>query len=548
MKLILMLLRASWIESSVAILMSALNALATVGLIALIHQVLQDSSLTNGLDAALFATLCAIVIVTNVGSQVLLTRVSQRSVSDLLHSLCLRILAIPLRQLETIGTFRAMSALTTDVSMIAMAVQGIPVLCGNLLALVFGLIYLGSLSLKVLFGAVAFIVVGFLTYQMTAGFAKKYLTRGRDAQDILMLHLRNLVDGMKELKMHRQRRDAFANDMLTSTNAEVRRNQTIGYSIQAAAISWGRLTFFIAIGVLIFVMPRSEGMTAANLTGCVLTILYLMTPLERIIAWIPLMSRANISLQKIRDLGAAITPEADEPSLRIASQFTTLQFSSVEFNYDRHSTERAFAFGPVDFELSPGEVIFVVGGNGSGKTTFLKLLTGLYVAGAGEIKLDGKRVLDENLEAYRQLFSVVFAEPVLFDSLLGLDHSRCEDHLVSLLKHLELDRFVKVDQGKLSTIDLSKGQRKRLALLTAYLEDRPIYVFDEWAADQDPVYKRVFYEEILPALQSSGKAVVVISHDDQYFHHADRVVRLDAGRIVDQHASVPALFEVNENL
>jgi len=61
-----------------------------------------------------------------------------------------------------------------------------------------------------------------------------------------------------------------------------------------------------------------------------------------------------------------------------------------------------------------------------------------------------------------------------------------------------------------------------------------VYLFDEWAADQDPVFKKVFYTQLLPELKARGKAVLVISHDERYFGAADRVIRLDYGKLAPE--------------
>ena len=173
--------------------------------------------------------------------------------------------------------------------------------------------------------------------------------------------------------------------------------------------------------------------------------------------------------------------------------------------------------------------MFVVGGNGSGKSTFVKLLTGLYQPEAGAINWDGMPITDENRDWYRQQFSVVFADFYLFDRLLGLKFSQQDSQ--SYLTQLQLDHKVSLSGQSLSTIALSQGQRKRLALLTAYLEDRSIYVFDEWASDQDPVFKQIFYTQLLPELRNRGKTVIAISHDDHYFDCADRIIKLDYGKV-----------------
>ena len=176
-------------------------------------------------------------------------------------------------------------------------------------------------------------------------------------------------------------------------------------------------------------------------------------------------------------------------------------------------------------------LVFIVGGNGSGKSTLAKLIAGLYVPDAGEILLDGILVDDRNRELYRQLFSTVFADFYLFDRLLGLGLQDLDAQAKTYLEQLQLTHKVTIENGKLSTTALSQGQRKRLALLTAYLEDRPIYLFDEWAADQDPFFREIFYQQLLPELKQRGKAVLVISHDDRYFHLADRLLKLDYGQI-----------------
>jgi putative ATP-binding cassette transporter len=204
----------------------------------------------------------------------------------------------------------------------------------------------------------------------------------------------------------------------------------------------------------------------------------------------------------------------------------------VEFTYDGGDpTTAAFSLGPLDFHVRPGELVFVVGGNGSGKSTFLKVLTGLYPPHQGEIWLGGPRVSDRTREWYREHFSVVFADCFVFDTLLGLSAAGTDVAASHYLQLLQLDHRVRLRGDEFSTTALSQGQRKRLALLTAYLEDRPFYVFDEWAADQDPQYKDVFYSKLLPDLRQRGKAVVVITHDDRYFHLSDRIVKLEEGRV-----------------
>jgi len=213
--------------------------------------------------------------------------------------------------------------------------------------------------------------------------------------------------------------------------------------------------------------------------------------------------------------------------------FENLELMSVVHSYHRETEDSHFALGPINLQFRPGELVFLVGGNGSGKSTLAKIITGLYVPESGQIRIDGKPVTDQNRDDYRQLFSAVFSDFYLFENLLGIRAHNVDEQAKTYLEQLRLSNKVKVKDGALSTTAVSQGQRKRLALLTAYLEDRAFYLFDEWAADQDPLFKDVFYTQLLPELKARGKTVLVISHDDKYFDVADRVIKLDYGKLAD---------------
>jgi putative ATP-binding cassette transporter len=217
-------------------------------------------------------------------------------------------------------------------------------------------------------------------------------------------------------------------------------------------------------------------------------------------------------------------PFASEP-------FESLELVKVSHHYRREREDDNFLLGPVDLTLVPGELVFLIGGNGSGKSTLAKVITGLYPPAGGEIRLNGRVVGDHNRDDYRQCFSTVFSDYFLFDRMAGRGGPEADLRARRYLERLHLDHKVSIRDGAFSTTQLSQGQRKRLALLSAYIEDRPFYLFDEWASDQDPLFKEVFYTELLPELRSMGKALLVITHDDRYFEFADRLVKLDYGRI-----------------
>jgi putative ATP-binding cassette transporter len=293
-------------------------------------------------------------------------------------------------------------------------------------------------------------------------------------------------------------------------------------------------------------LPTLKNVPSEVLTGYVLTILYLMGPLRQLMTALPAFGRAEIALQRIEDLGLSLSQRASEGGsvAAITLPWRRLELRKVLFGYPQDGRDGDFILGPIDCVLRPGEILFVVGGNGSGKSTLAKLLVGLYSPQDGEIRLDEQRISDHNREWYRQHFSVIFSDFYLFEDLLGLESQNLDKSAREYLSLLQLGHKVQVQNGELSTTALSQGQRRRLALLTAYLEDRPIYVFDEWAADQDPQYKKVFYTQILPELKARGKGVIVITHDDRYFDLADRIFKLDYGKpVIESETSTAVLAD-----
>jgi putative ATP-binding cassette transporter len=250
--------------------------------------------------------------------------------------------------------------------------------------------------------------------------------------------------------------------------------------------------------------------------------------------------RGRVALSRIRELGVTLTAPAGERTVEVSASPVPpvrIEFDSVSFTYATQAgDEEGFTLGPIDLSIASGEVVFVTGGNGSGKSTLVRLLTGLYAPRSGQIRLNGCAIDDSSREQYRQNFTAVFADYYLFDRLFGVDALDRSAEIQQYLVLLGMDKKVRVLGDRFTTTALSSGQRRRLALLAAYLEDRPVYVFDEWAADQDPSYKEIFYLRLLPELQARGKCVIVITHDDRYFRYGDRVLKLEAGRIVDEQA------------
>ena len=539
MTLITFLLRFSWRMVAIAGITGFVSGISSAGLLALIsHAVSHLSTASAPWFLADFLGLSLVALITSVISQVMLVRLSNQAVFELRMQLMRQILAAELSHLEQLGNSRLLATLTEDVQALTNTIFILPMLCIDLAIILGCFLYITWLSWAALLLVVALITVAVFTCFRFLSLGERSLAKARDEEDRLFNHFRSATEGVKELKLHYQRRQVFLNEEVETTASNFRRSMIHGLTLFAASSSIGKLLFFFAIGFVLFVLPKLIVLHPEAISGYVLAFVYLLAPMENINNSFPLIGQSNVALRKIEALGLSLNdrPERSDRPAAVDFNWHQLELRDVVYPYQRSSEDNPFVVGALNLTFHPGELVFIVGGNGSGKSTLAKLLTGLYIPEEGEILLDEQPITDQNREWYRQHFACVFADFFLFERLLGLEPKHLDDRAKHYLSKLQLDHKVSIQDGNLSTTALSQGQRKRLALLTAYLEDRPIYLFDEWAADQDPLFKDLFYTQFLLNLKEKGKTVFVISHDDHYFHLADRLIKLDSGQIEFDHS------------
>lgn len=520
---------------------SVLSGVFNGGLVVVVHQAL--TRIDEGFPPWLIGAFCVVgagKLLTGYYSEVILTRSAQRSLAALRLDLVRRLQRVPYRDFERIGPGRVLTALTDEVGALNQAMYTLPAFAINVAVVLGGAAYLVYLSPATLLLLGLYVLLGAALYRVVLRRAHVLLGHARGVRDVLQRHFLALAHGMKELKLHRSRRDAYTKREVSSVVDRLLDLDVEAHSRFMLAHITTHLLLFVLIGLVVFILPNTLELSGAAVSGYVLTALYLMGPMSGAAAALPVFSQAGIALDRLEHLGVAVRERAREitssgpPPL----SFEEIELRSVGCRYGEPGSSEDFQVGPLDLTLRPGEIVLISGGNGSGKSTLAKLITGLYHPDRGELLWDGQGVTDDNRDHYRQLFSAVFSDFYLFESLLGLEGDDLDVRAARHLKTLALDTKVSVTGGELSTIELSTGQRKRLALLTAYLEDRPVYVFDEWAADQDPTFKRFFYEKLLPELKTHGKTVLVISHDDAYFHVADRVFEMREGLLSPVGATV----------
>lgn len=480
--------------------------------------------------ALLFASICFFILICRSVSHIMLTRVALDATTELRIKTYRQIMNAPIAELEKMGSSKLLVAITTDVTRIIVGATMVPSILVNLVTVIGMLAYLLLLSPNVFWFTLWAIVFGVITYQIPMFIGIRYFQRGRAKMDVLQESIRGLIHGTKELKLSKVKRDRYFDEILLASEYEVLHNAKVANTITSVAANYGDLLSFFVIGVVAYIFISYYSISTEALIGAVMALLYISGPVVGILFSMPQIANAKVSYRNIRQIFDTLSKEAASEEIKPIANWDSVRFSRVSYRYD--DSEGSFELGPVDLEIFKGEITFIVGGNGSGKSTLCKLMALHYAPTEGEIHFGDVKIDYESLNSGRQYISAIFSDYYLFDRLLGSVSEVDEDLVNRYLSELEIERKVSIQNGRFSTLALSDGQKKRLALLVAFLEDRDIYLFDEWAADQDPVFKQVFYHNLLPELKERGKAVVVISHDDRYFSVADQVLIMEDGKLI----------------
>lgn len=517
------------------ILVSILSGAINTALITLLSRQLSPQAVNLSGFVALFLGLVGVATLLDLLTKRMLIGLSQKSSYQLRMSLAQQIAFHPLPELEKIGSARLLAVLTEDVSAIGHAFTQLPILCIALATTIGCIGYLAWLSpvMVLLLGGVM-VPMG-LGYHFIQRQARLSARKSRQSRDRLFQLYRDLTEGIKEILLHDGRRAAFLRQNLQLIACRLQQELVSSRFWGQMGNSWTQLIYLIFI-LAVIVWAGWWAIPLETMTSYALIVLYMKSSIGNMIGVMPALTEATVALNKIEATGLSLTntsltlpdplPVTEPPSQ------IELTLKKVSYHYSGENGEEPFGLGPLDLTFHSGKVVFVVGGNGSGKTTLMKVITGLYVPTAGTILLNNQPIHDQNRQIYRQNFSAVFTDSYLFDGLLGIDKLNSDQQAQQYLTQLQLQNKVQLQNGQFSTTKLSQGQRKRLALLTAYLEDRPIYIFDEWAASQDPEFRRLFYHQFLPALRQRGKLVIAITHDDTYFDMADQILKLDLGQLI----------------
>ncbi|MDO9103409.1 MAG: cyclic peptide export ABC transporter [Methylovulum sp.] len=438
---------------------------------------------------------------------------------------------------EEIGKSQILSVLSEKTELISQGAHRLADGFPAMVMLLCSFAYMASISTMAFLLAVICITGAVITIYVLVKSISKTMQQALAKQNEYLTYMQHVLDGFNELKINRDKSDDLYRNYMGRVSEEAMQHNTKTDISNVNLQLYAQLYFYVLMASIVFLLPQISDLDADKIMSITTIVLFIMGPIVIIIDMIPSVARANVAVDFLHNLEerlfAAKEAITDERVVFMAPDyFRQLVISRVQFMYPGPNQTRAFAVGPFDLTINRGELVFIRGGNGSGKSTFLKLLTGLYKPDSGSIVVDDHAIDSSLLNNYRNLFSIIFTDFHLFDRFYGqhdIDTASVNEYLVIM----GLDKKTGYKDGRFTNTSLSTGQKKRLALIIALLEDKSIYVFDEVAADQDPEFRQFFYEVILQKLKDLNKTVIVVTHDEKYFTHCDRLFVMDMGLMVE---------------
>lgn len=425
--------------------------------------------------------------------------------------------------------------------------QAIPQITGAAqmsVLLIFSFLYLSYISFLSFLICMAGILVSAALFLLKTRRITTLLQEVKQKEVSYFKSISHLINGFKEVKINRKKGQAILQNIATES-AEIEKIKLEVGKQESRLWGHGRILVYTLLPVLIFVIPSISEVHTDNIYKISSTILFITGPIAIIINIMPVLNRVNLSIDELVSLEAEMDQVISKAFSRrngddkeegnsnlIFSDFKEISMKNVSFTYTSDFGNRSdFSAGPFNEKIYKGELLFIIGGNGSGKSTYLKLLTGLYYPESSNLFVDAIAIDKTSYPAYRDLFSAIFTDFHLFDKFYGIEN--IDSGKVNYwLEKMKMQDKVEYQNGGFTRTNLSTGQRKRLAFIAAILEDKPVLVMDEFAADQDPQFRQYFYETLLPEIKAMGKTVVAVTHDDQYFHVADRLLKMEEGRIL----------------
>lgn len=515
--------------------------IASSVILAAINQAAQDIAQYEDITRPFFMFLTALILFIyarkhSLAQSVLVVEESMRKVrlrvaDKIRHS--------ELRFIEGMGKGEIYSHLTQDANLISQSGLTLISSLQAFIVLFFCLLYIITLSPLAFLMVVTGLLMGSVLYFQHFATVSSEILTSIEKETAFFDQLNHILDGFKETRINQAKSNAVFKQLekISHETEQIKVNTGIKFVIN---IMFSRVFSYIMLGGIVFAIPLFNPEHHAVVITVTATMLFIMAPIETIASAIPVIARANVAvtniiiLEKMLDNMNAVSEykTVSNQKKQQLLNFKTLILQNVQYQYTDIFGQTLFQLGTLDLNIQRNEIIYIIGGNGCGKSTLLKILAGLYQPQLGKIQVDDELINQTNYEAYHELFSVVFTDFHLFDRLYGIDDID-EAFLNELLKLMGLEHKTQYVDGQFTHLDLSAGQRKRLAFIVAMIDDKPIYLFDELTADQDPSFKKYFYKALIPNLRAEGKTVILTTHDETYLDTADRVLKMENGQLTE---------------
>ncbi|WP_163340339.1 cyclic peptide export ABC transporter [Desulfopila sp. IMCC35008] len=531
--------RETTIPGTSVVAMAVVSGVANAVLLAIINTASKSSysAFINQKFFWLFGIALALFLIGKKYALEKATEIAENIIRGMRVRLSDKIRQSELLDLEGLGKSDIYNRITQDTEIISQAALMIINGLQSSVMLFFCILYLAVLSKIALVMTLFSVIIAALVF---LHYEKKVIHKIQETkvkENVFLDKIQQIIHGFKELKLSKQKNDHHFQTMeKVAVETEVLKVDTQKKYIIGFLFS--QTFFYLLIAAVLFLLPKLDDIKPQLIIQITTSILFIIGPIEVLVNAIPFHTKADVAIARLYSLEESLDTTRREkskdqpvhPACPPINDFQTIEFNNVYFHYPAKDPANTFSVGPIDFTLQKGEILFLIGGNGSGKSTLLKLITGLYYPVSGELRIDGRQINYQDYPAFRELFSAIFDDFFLFDHLYGMDEIPVEQ-VQSLLQLMQLENKVEFVDGSFSDINLSTGQRKRLAMIVSLLDDKPICVYDEWAADQDPEFREYFYKQLLDDLKAQGKTLIAVSHDDRYFSDADRVIKMDYGKM-----------------
>jgi len=465
-------------------------------------------------------------------------RESVKSTQGLIYRFRLNIIQLVLKSDLSIFKFISKNEIqmrvTRDTQMVSQAIVTIVTIGQSTAIVFFALIYLATLSWIASILMLGFLLVTLSIFLQVEKKATAELKASYTEDSKTFEFVAEFLAGFQEIKMSSKRAKGFIEDLVSSArkSRETREESLITLG---KTFSFLQIILYIAVGMLIFVVPVLSDSFSDVVLKVTTTSLFMVGSFQSVFTSLPMIIQAEASAKQLLSLKSTLEQTHNQTNSEDAKdQYVNakrLALHGITYQYQSLEEKRHFDLGPITTTFEAGKVYFIRGQNGSGKTTLIRVLLGLYAPTKGFITVDDQLVNQPSSSAYRDLFAVVFSDFFLFKKLYGINQKSLDEGQ-SLIEMFQLEEKVSILNNQFDTIHLSTGQRKRLGLLEALLEDKQFVVLDEWAADQDPEFRKYFYQVLIPYIKGLGKTLIAISHDDRYFDVADEIITIDEGKLV----------------